>query len=86
MAHITEKYFDETVQTIAKSLRFDTTQKPAEDGCGFVMRLSERLGETGRYPVEIYGRSFCADAGAYEILTIKHDGGFFRTDMLEKTE
>ena len=60
--------------------------KPAEDGCGFVMRLSERLGETGRYPVEIYGRSFCADAGAYEILTIKHDGGFFRTDMLEKTE
>ena len=35
MAHITEKYFDETVQTIAKSLRFDTTQKPAEDGCPF---------------------------------------------------
>ncbi len=35
MAHVTENYFDDTVQTIAEALRFDSTQKPAEDGCPF---------------------------------------------------
>lgn len=35
MSHVTETYFDETVQTIAEALRFDSTQKPAEDGCPF---------------------------------------------------
>ena len=60
--------------------------KPAEDGSGFVVRLSERNGAAGIYPAEIFGRRFSADAKAYEIVTMKHAGAFFRTDMLEKTE
>ena len=60
--------------------------KPAEDGSGFVVRVSERNGSAGKHEAEIFGSRFCIDAKAYEIVTMKHSGAFFRTDMREKTE
>ena len=35
MAHITEKYFDDTVNTIVQSVQFDTSLRPAEENCPF---------------------------------------------------
>ena len=35
MSHVMENYFDQTVQSISEILRFDSTQKPAEDNCPF---------------------------------------------------
>lgn len=54
MFHITEKYFDETVQSIAEILRFDSSMKPAEENAPFgkeaadclayFLALAERMG------------------------------------------
>ena len=35
MAHPTQKYFDESVQTIVKLLQFNSSMQPAEEGCPF---------------------------------------------------
>ena len=43
MAHITEQYFDETVQAVSKALQFDSTQKPAVDGCPFGKETADCL-------------------------------------------
>lgn len=60
MSHITEKYFDDIVKTIKDVVKFDTSQKPAEDGYPFgkenaeclnyFLKLAEKMGfETHNY-------------------------------------
>ena len=43
MFHITEKYFDETVQSIAEILRFDSSMKPAEENAPFGKETADCL-------------------------------------------
>lgn len=43
MSHVTEKYFDETVSAVSKALQFDSTQKPAVEGCPFGKETADCL-------------------------------------------
>ncbi|MDD6995810.1 MAG: Sapep family Mn(2+)-dependent dipeptidase [Candidatus Borkfalkiaceae bacterium] len=43
MAHPTEKYFNDTVSSIAEAVKFDTSLKPAEAGCPFGKETADCL-------------------------------------------
>ncbi|MBQ4268958.1 MAG: Sapep family Mn(2+)-dependent dipeptidase, partial [Clostridia bacterium] len=43
MAHIMDSYFDDTVRSIVDVIRFDSSMKPAEDGCPFGKEAAECL-------------------------------------------
>ena len=43
MAHVTEQYFDQTVQSIVDVIRFDSSMKPAQDGCPFGKETADCL-------------------------------------------
>ena len=43
MSHITENYFDETVQTLVKTLQFDSSMKPAQDNYPFGKETADCL-------------------------------------------
>ena len=43
MSHITEKYFNETVQTLVKTLQFDSSMKPAQDNYPFGKETADCL-------------------------------------------
>lgn len=43
MAHATEKYFDDIVSSICEIVKFDSSLKPAEDGCPFGKETADCL-------------------------------------------
>ena len=43
MTHPMQKYFDESVNTIARILQFDSSMRPAEDGCPFGKETADCL-------------------------------------------
>lgn len=63
-----------------------TALKPAEDGNGLILRLSETAGRTvERADVTLLGAETTVSCAPFDILTLRlHDGRFTECDLLER--
>jgi len=57
--------------------------KKAEDGNGYIFRLHNPTGESRSVNLSIYDTSAMFTFGAYEIKSIRYNGTFSETDLME---